>query len=512
VPIDPIMRDIINMERPTFQSTLPENQSGASLRDLLHVLCKRKLLVLLFFLSTVSTITLVCVYYTKPLYQATAQLLLVPGTDLGLPPSTATAQRLSFSLEEETARAIDLLTGRSLSEQVTEKIGPTTLYKDLATTDRGWFARFSPQPPSPDARALFERAVARVLENVVAEPSGKASLLNLSFRHEDPAVAAQVVNLLGALYIERHMGVRKNPKTDAFFHEQFQVQKQKLQESESLLEDFKRQHNISISVKDEQETTLKQEAMLQAALGETLSLQHEAESRLAQLRSQLSNTSRTPGIVTALREKLTTLELEETALALRFKPENPTLRSLRAEILRIRSRITEEEAAKPYGTIASRDGSLYGNLQAQLLHDEAEQKALRAREQIQNTKLTELKKRLDDLEPIATQFNHLQLRVQMEEQNYRLYLTKFEESRIANAMDAEKIASVRVIEPARVPSAPLNSKLALKILLGVFFGLFGGIALAFGLQLTNGRLETSEDVGRYLELPVLASIPRLKLR
>ncbi len=100
----------------------------------------------------------------------------------------------------------------------------------------------------------------------------------------------------------------------------------------------------------------------------------------------------------------------------------------------------------------------------------------------------------------------------MDEQNYRFYLTKFEESRISSAMDAEKIASVRVIEPAEPPRRPVSSKARLRLVLGLIFGGVGGVAIAFFLHLTSGRFDTDDDVEDYLGLPVLASIPELDVK
>ena len=102
--------------------------------------------------------------------------------------------------------------------------------------------------------------------------------------------------------------------------------------------------------------------------------------------------------------------------------------------------------------------------------------------------------------------------MQADENNYRLYLSKFEESRISGAMDAEKISAVRVIESAQPPVTPLDSKRNLKIVLGILGSGLGALALAFLLQFLGGSLDTAEDIERYVELPVLASIPRLKAR
>ena len=49
--------------------------------------------------------------------------------------------------------------------------------------------------------------------------------------------------------------------------------------------------------------------------------------------------------------------------------------------------------------------------------------------------------KLQELNQIDVKLNQLQQQVDVDRQNYRLYLTKFEESRISDAMDTEKISS-----------------------------------------------------------------------
>ena len=505
------------MARTSIIADMPgENvypERGRSLRDFLHVLFKRKWVILLFFIGTTITVTALTLLFTQPVYQATAQILVGPGrehiADLTLPTGGAIPPRLSYSAEEQIARTIEMLTGRFLAEHVVQTIGPDVLYKKREDNPLGALTTFWRDPP--DEPALLEIAIGRFMQNVSAEAVGKSSLVNLSFKHEDPVIASKVVNLLGDLYLERHLGVRKNPRTDAFFEEQIQIRKQSLKESEEKLEAFKQGNNIARSVKDEQDVALVQGASLRTALNETRSHQAETESRMEQLRYQLANTSRNPGTVNVVQDKLATLEIQENELALRLTPENPSLRMVREEISVLREKLVKLEATARYGTSSSRDGSLHAHLQEELLRNEAERKALRTRGDAQAAQLGEFQQRLEKLKRISMEFDHLQQQVQLEEQNYRPYLIKFEESRISNAMDAERIASVRVIEPAHSPISPLNSKVPLKILLGLFFGVFGGLGLAFLLEFTSSRLETIDDIEGYLELPVLASIPKLKV-
>ncbi len=498
-----------------FEPTMEDTHRSGFLRDFLHVLFKRKWFVLLFFLSTSATVAAVTIFFMKPMYVANTQFLLSLGrehiSDLTLVTGGAVTPRFNSNMDEQIARSIELLTGHHLAERVVQTIGPQILYPKLREESTRLWSGFLSRA-TLDEQQLFELAVERLMYNVGVEAAGKSSLVNLSFRHENPEMAAKVTNLLANLYVDRHLGVLKNPKTDAFFQEQFQNLKQKLRESERNLEGFKRRYSIVTSVEDEQELALKQELSLRSVLNDTRSQQAEVLSRIAQLRQQLANTAQNPGTTTILRDKLTTLELQENEMALRYKAENPTLRALREEIRLVREKVAQQETSKSYGNSATTSGTLFAQLQQDLLRNESEYKALRAREEAHANKLREFQDRLTTLEQVSVEFNHLKQASQVDEQTNRLYQTKFEELRISNAMDAEKIAGVRVIEPARIPSMAIDSKKTFKLFAGMLFGLLGGIALAFGAHIMSGKLETVEDVQHHLNLPVLASIPRLRTK
>ena len=491
---------------------MDENFRGSFLRDFLNVIFKRKWLVLTFFLSTSLTVAAVTHFYVKPMYKANTQFLITPGrdqiSDLTLAPNKSGISSFNPNTEEQVARSIELLAGRSLAEHVVETVGPLVVFPKLKEeTTRSLLGIIS--RPALDDHGLFEIAVERLMTNLTIEPAGKTSLINLSFKHENPEMAEKVANLFATLFVERQLRVLKNPKTDTFFQEQFQNLKEKLSDSENRLEAFKRRYSIVTTVKDAQDIALKQELSLRNILNETRSQQAEIVSRVAQIRQQLANTAENPSTGSILRDKLTTLELQENEMALRFKSENPTLRVLREEIRLVREKVAQQESTKSFGRTATATGSLFAQLQQELLRNEAEQRALRSREEAHAGKLKEFQDRLNILEQVSVEFDHLFQARQTDDQNNRLYQTKFEELRISNAMDAEKIGNVRVIEPARLPTEPVDSKKWLKLLAGVLFGLLGGIALAQASHMMSGKLETVEDIERQLNLPVLASIPSM---
>ena len=100
----------------------------------------------------------------------------------------------------------------------------------------------------------------------------------------------------------------------------------------------------------------------------------------------------------------------------------------------------------------------------------------------------------------------------MARENYRLYLTKFEESRISEAMDTEKISNVSLVEPAQPPPEPVARPRRIIVLIGLFLGLFGGLGFAIFMEYLDDTLEQPEDVEDYLDTLVLTSIPEISAK
>lgn len=409
-----------------------------SLKNALHIVLRRKWLVLSVFVVSMTAAVLYADYSITPMYEATAQILVSPGrehvSDITIPTGGAVQPMLRFDAEEQVARAREILTGRFLAERVVQKVGADSLFGRHVN------------PASAAAQARREEAAVNLfLKRVAADSAGRSSLVNIAFRHEDPQVAAQSVNTLADTYVERYVGMQKDPRTDAFFREQFDALKAKLAQAEANLLAFKQRHGIAASLDEEQDAIRQQQGVLRAELNDSRARQAELQSRAAEIHRQIAE-----------------------------------------------------------------HGSLYGNLQSDLLHNGADEKAVRARQATLAGRVGELQGRLDGLERLRDEFNRLEKQVKADEDNYKLYVNKFEESRIAGAMDAERLVGVRVIERAQPPALPLPANRNRILLLGAALGLFGGLALAFVLHFLGRTVDTPEDVERLLDLPVLASTPHLR--
>jgi uncharacterized protein involved in exopolysaccharide biosynthesis len=254
-------------------------------------------------------------------------------------------------------------------------------------------------------------------------------------------------------------------------------------------------------------------------LNRNLSLEGEIGKRMLQLRQQLvaipktiqqsEAIDRNQELINTLEVKLMELELKEMELRRKYTDEIKEVRDVKHEIQVIQEKLAKL-AKKRYVTKQYGVNPAYLQTQAELFRYEADLKALIAKLKNQKAQLIEHHQRLEKLNRVEVELNQLQQEIDVANRNYRLYLTKLEESRISDAMDSEKITSVSLIEPAQTPLYPVSPKPMRNLLLAVLLGAFASLGLAFFLNYLDDSLEMVEDVEEYLQLQVLASIPELK--
>ncbi|WP_209315226.1 YveK family protein [Soehngenia longivitae] len=73
-----------------------------------------------------------------------------------------------------------------------------------------------------------------------------------------------------------------------------------------------------------------------------------------------------------------------------------------------------------------------------------------------------------------------------------------------------KVDNVHVIDKAEIPTQPVSPNVILNIAIAAVLGLMIGVFLSFLLEFLDNTIKTPEDVEKYLNLPVLGSIPKVE--
>jgi len=501
---------------------------STSMRDFLNVIFKHKGKIVTFFLVTVAIVT-VGSFVMKSVYEATSQVLVKLGRENIYVPTAPTAAGaspiFSFSREEQINSEIEILKSRYLLEKVVDSLGAETIYPDLVSDGNPSLLkkvtvlpilknlipeRWGTQRTSPRDQALL-----RLRKKVSVEGVKKSDVIDVSFQSHDPTVAKDVVNTLVRHYLDHHLTVHRSPMAYDFFRNQASLLEARLRDSERELEAF-REGNAITSLEEQRTLVLRKAADLNAELKATLSQVQEAKTKMAKLKEQLSRLSPNveleksiggnPYVINTLKAKLAELELQEQELLTKYTEKSRLVVNVRKQIQTVKQKLAREEGSL-YGSSRSGINVTYRELERELFSEEAGLKALQAREKSQHENLGAYDGELERLNHIEARFNHLQRQVEINHQNYKLYLTKLEESRISNAMDMEKIANVSVIQPALTPLKPIKPRRLLNIILAIILGGIGGLGIAFFGEYLDHSFKTREEVENILNLPVLASIP-----
>lgn len=91
---------------------------------------------------------------------------------------------------------------------------------------------------------------------------------------------------------------------------------------------------------------------------------------------------------------------------------------------------------------------------------------------------------------------------------YSMLLEKLEEERIKSRSST---AGVKIVDLPLMPSNPIPKNEHRFYLLGILLGLILGVGLAFLIEFNDTSLKNNEDIEKYLELPVMGTIPHITI-
>ncbi len=484
-----------------------------SIRDILAVVFRRKGQILATLFLCVAATAILSLLMT-PKFEAESQILIKVGREnVYIPTISQASPIVTEDREAQINSEVQILTSRYLAEKLIDAIDPLVLYPGLKPEPPGMLGSLFPKDEAIDpAVGIREAAVQQFRKDLGVEVAKKSSVIILRFRHSDPVTAAKVLNTLDSLYLEQHLNVYQSSQAYKFFDEQAQIFDRKLREAEAALQAFKSDNRI-FSPEEERELVLKQEAELQTLFYATKSGESDTSARSALHRQQLGSTPQTltleeatefnPHVINTLQAKLVELELRAHELGDQAPREN-----IQDQIDLTRDRLRKEEERRFTNRRVGLN-TVYQSLQDEMLKSEAAAQALRAKSEIETTQLAEVRNRLDNLNRLEVEFNRLNEEVEINRENYRLYVAKREESRVSQAMDAERIANVSVIDPAQPPSQPVSPNVTLNLLLSMLLGTLAAFSIAFVAEYLDNRLHTAESAEKALGLPLLGTLPML---
>ena len=487
--------------------TTPLAPKGAtqtfSLREMLAIAYRDRRRIMLGF-AIPFVIILLTALMMRPNYISDASLLVrlgheyvyVADTTIG---STNNGTPLSFDPADALNAETEILSSRDLIKQTITKVGLARLYPSI---DR---RRDSPSQPKIDL------AVEQFRGNLDAQLLKDSTVITVSFKHPDQALAQQALQALIDTYLDRRRAIFSDPHVDFMSHQVSEVE-QRLQLSDKQLTAFKQSH--SIVNYDQQITLLLQQSNALKSQIDDSNQQMAISNARAQILKHV--TQKTPNRQVEYTEtladaqaprQLLDLRLKEQSLRSRYFDNNPLVIRAHQDVTTAEA-FLQQQQRDPLKTERVGRNPVRDAAELDLLKANTDEIAYTRSRTVLQAQLDQVKAQAARLAQQQSELNMLTLQQKLLEDSYANDVQKLEAARMDEARDQKEQTNVSVLQAANFPLQRKSARLLL-IIVGTFVSL--GIALLVALlsEALRSSFLTPEQLERSTGVPVLATVPMM---
>jgi uncharacterized protein involved in exopolysaccharide biosynthesis len=288
-----------------------------------------------------------------------------------------------------------------------------------------------PEEPRTEESALAA-ATRELQRNLKVEAMPKTTLISVSYTSRYPKQAAEVLNTLFNLYLDKHMTVHRPAGALDFFQSQRREFERGMAEAEAKLMDLGSKKGV-VSPEQTKLTTLQKAVELGAELKQTQATIAQTERRISALEEESTGlpsrmTSQVkqgnnPQLLGQLKTTLLNLELKRTELLRKFEPGYPLVQEAETQIAQTRTAIEAAEKA-PLREETTDRNPVYEWVGSELAKARAELAGLHARAEVMERNTHEYATEARDLDQKGILQQDLQREFKTQEANYFLYLKK----------------------------------------------------------------------------------------
>ncbi len=363
---------------------------------------------------------------------------------------------------------------------------------------------------------LRERAINHLDKNLSVSSEKRTSVISVHVLAANPQLAQKIVNRLMEKVQQKHLEIHSAGRSRDFFEREFQEQRENLRAAEESLARFRTEHRF-LSVEQARETLA---GVIDRLENQKIDVQVElsqSETKVVELRSRAGAVSRelelpTSGLESQSTEGAQTLLYariaERERLVAKYSPEHPRIREIEQEIANLEEQV--KSLPKVRQEMARLQNPVYEELYVALSLEEANAESLKSR-------LAQLEARYQDAQKQLAELNRLDLEsaekereVQVAQQYFEVYAKRRGEARVGDQLDKHAISDVVTAQAASLVLKKQSPRGSILLPLGMVVSLFAGLFAALFADRKNltGACST-EEIEAVLDLPVLATIPRI---
>jgi polysaccharide chain length determinant protein (PEP-CTERM system associated) len=417
--------------------------------------------------------------------------------------------------------------------KLVEPVVATDLSERLATMQEQILSRTRLEPvikqfglyPGEVDRVPMEELVGRLrkaIDVTPVEPMAETRTQQLpgfyiAVTLDNPRTAQSVCTALTSMFISENLRSRQQLSEDTtqFLEQQLLEAKQKLDEQDALLADFKRRYIGSLP--DEEQVNLNVLTGLTSQLDAATQALARAQQDKAFTQSVLA------GQIAAwdghspetMQQQLVTLENQLANLKTRYTDDHPDVIKAKSDIAAVEKQIAEADshtgAAGPKDlNAAAGEPNQITQLRGQI-HMQEQLIAEKTKEQETIKRQIHLYQgRVQSSPAVEQQYKELTRGYQAALESYNELQKKRDQSAMATDLERRQEGEqFRVLDPANLPNKPSFPDPIRFSLGGMGIGLACGLALGFWREMRDTSMRSERDVESVLSLPVLAMIPEV---
>jgi len=442
----------------------------------------------------------------RPIYRSTATVMVEMGK-----PKVVTNQELYESFVGTTRdyflTQFEIIKSRDLAERLvrTMQLIKNPEY-DPRQRPKPWYAEWVPAQflahapvKLPSDEELVESVTSQVMGGIKLEPVRNTQLVKLSFESHDPVLAERVPNTLAMIYIISDLEARGETtrRSMAFLKDQAVELKDKLDQSERALQDFRERERIVVAKGVAVSGAIRQLEELESALDDARKKRQDAEARVHQINAarqgqpavaldSLSVVQNNP-VVARFKEAEAEAERRVSEASKRYGPEHPKMVSAQSDLKASRDNLRRQVATvvdgvtKDYQVAKSNETSL-------------ERALARAKTDTQDYNRKEFT------------LARLEREVASNRQLYDLFTQRAKETNTGDVPSA----IARVIDPAQLPKSPSGPNKRNIVGIAMLVALAIAVSIALLLEQLDVTVKTSHEVESKLEVKAVGVLARMR--
>ncbi len=482
-------------------------------RILLYGLCRRADLIIFINVVILGTI-LVGSLLWPPVYQASSSVAILGRTypDLLTSPGRYPTSHVMMNPKDELNTEMEIIRSRPVLERVVRDLkldtpqpvpeeGAAGAIRNALRAGLKGVRAFTRQiglsrTQTPDEK--FEATVSALHNDLIVDPATDSQIIWIRYRSHDPVLSSKVVNKVAEEYQHQHLAININRAESSFYSEQIDKIETDLKGLQEQLMNLKQGSGI-ISFSEQSKALLKKMETYDISLT-------NVQKEIIRIRSKVDKIHNLrksrPNLLIPLPEMAQDpqmTDLENKLLNLQF--------ALKTVLQRYTSDSRQAQTAREQ--IAQLQAQIRAQVDTVLERELAKLRELQAEEQATNQTIKGLKEDLAQLPTTEMGLSNLEREIDTKQGILSVLLKKYQDSLLAKSAD-QRLENAKILSLAAVPQKPTFPNMLLNLGLGLMLSLVFSFSIAFFLEYWDDSLKYPEDVERYFDRTVLASIPEIK--